>query len=173
MANYNKVILMGNLTRDPELRYTPSGTAVADFGLAVNRRRRGNDGERRDEACFVDVTAWGRQAEIINEHFHKGRAIFLEGRLQSSWRAASSSTSGPAPTASGARSSRSSSRASSSSPPAAPPATGAGGTDPNSPSASRPATAGRPTAGRPTVGRPTAGHPPTPRRRSTMSPSDL
>ncbi len=82
MANYNKVILMGNLTRDPELRYTPSGTAVADFGLAVNRRRRGNDGERRDETCFVDVTAWGRQAELINEHFHKGRAIFLEGRLQ-------------------------------------------------------------------------------------------
>ncbi|MFW6163666.1 MAG: single-stranded DNA-binding protein, partial [Planctomycetota bacterium] len=82
MPNYNRVILMGNLTRDPELRYTPSGTAVADFGLAVNRRRRGSDGERRDETCFVDVTAWGRQAEIINEHFTKGRPIFFEGRLQ-------------------------------------------------------------------------------------------
>lgn len=82
MPNYNRVMLMGNLTRDPQLRYTPSGTAVADFGLAVNRRRRGSNGERRDETCFVDVTAWGRQAEIINEHFNKGRPIFLEGRLQ-------------------------------------------------------------------------------------------
>jgi len=82
MPNYNRVILMGNMTRDPQLRYTPSGQAVADFGLAVNRRRRSNDGERRDEAVFVDVTAWGRQAEVINEHFSKGRPIFLEGRLQ-------------------------------------------------------------------------------------------
>lgn len=81
MPNYNRVILMGNLTRDPELRYTPSGHAVADFGLAINRRRRSADGERRDETVFVDVTAWSRQAEVINEHFCKGRAIFLEGRL--------------------------------------------------------------------------------------------
>ena len=82
MPNFNKVILMGNLTRDPELRYTPSGQAVADIGIAVNRRRRSQDGERRDETTFVEVTAWGRQAEVINEHFAKGRPIFLEGRLQ-------------------------------------------------------------------------------------------
>jgi len=82
MPNYNRVILMGNLTRDPELRYTPSGQAVADIGIAVNRRRRTANGERRDEATFVEVTAWGRQAEVINEHFAKGRPIFLEGRLQ-------------------------------------------------------------------------------------------
>jgi single-strand DNA-binding protein len=82
MANFNKVILMGNLTRDPELRYTPSGTAVADFGLAINRRRRNASGERRDETCFVDVTAWGRQAEVVNEYLSKGSPIFLEGRLQ-------------------------------------------------------------------------------------------
>ncbi len=81
MANYNRVILMGNLTRDPQLRYTPSGQAVADFGLAINRRRRSSEGERRDQATFVEVTAWGRQAEVINEHFTKGRPIFLEGRL--------------------------------------------------------------------------------------------
>jgi len=86
MANYNKVLLIGNLTRDPELRYTPSGTAVCDFGLAVNRRRRGQDGESRDETCFVDITAWGRQAEVINEYCRRGRAIFVEGRLQlDSW----------------------------------------------------------------------------------------
>lgn len=81
MPNYNRVILMGNLTRDPELRYTPSGHAVADFGMAINRRHRSQDGDRRDEAVFVSVTAWGRQAEVINEHLCKGRPIFLEGRL--------------------------------------------------------------------------------------------
>ncbi len=82
MPNFNRVILMGNLTRDPDLRYTPNGQAVADFRLAVNRRSRTAEGERRDSTTFVDVTAWGRQAEIINEYFTKGRPIFLEGRLQ-------------------------------------------------------------------------------------------
>lgn len=82
MPNFNKVMLMGNLTRDPELRYTPNGQAVADIGIAINRRRKGQDGERRDETTFVTVTAWGRQAEIINEYFSKGRPIFIEGRLQ-------------------------------------------------------------------------------------------
>ena len=82
MPNYNRVMLMGNMTRDPQLRYTPSGLAVADFGLAVNRRGRSNGEERRDEVVFVDITAWGRQAEVINEHFSKGRPIFIEGRLQ-------------------------------------------------------------------------------------------
>jgi single-strand DNA-binding protein len=81
MPNYNRVILMGNLTRDPELRYTPNGTAVADIGVAVNRRYRSQD-EQREETTFVDVTAWGRQAEVINEYFSKGRPIFLEGRLK-------------------------------------------------------------------------------------------
>jgi single-strand DNA-binding protein len=82
MPNFNKVMLMGNLTRDPELRYTPNGQAVADIGIAINRRRKSQDGERRDETTFVTVTAWGRQAEVINEYFSKGRPIFIEGRLQ-------------------------------------------------------------------------------------------
>lgn len=82
MPNFNRVILMGNLTRDPELRYTPSGQAVADIGIAVNRRRRSQDGEQRDETTFVTVTAWAHQAEVINEHFSKGQPIFVEGRLQ-------------------------------------------------------------------------------------------
>lgn len=82
MANYNKVFLMGNLTRDPELRYTPNGTAVADFGVAVNRQWRGQNGEKREETCFVDITAWARQAEVLKEYMSKGRPIFIEGRLQ-------------------------------------------------------------------------------------------
>jgi single-strand DNA-binding protein len=81
MPNYNRVILMGNLTRDPELRYTPSGQAVADIRVAINRRSRTPNGERRDSTTFVDVTAWGRQAEVINEYLSKGMPIFLEGRL--------------------------------------------------------------------------------------------
>jgi len=79
--NYNRVILMGNLTRDPELRYTPSGQAVADIRLAINRRTRTPSGERRESTVFVDVTAWGRQAEVINEYLSKGQPVFLEGRL--------------------------------------------------------------------------------------------
>jgi len=81
MANLNKVFLMGNLTRDPELRYTPSGTAVTSFGLAVNRRYRSKSGEDREDTCFVDVTAFARQAEILSEYMSKGRPIFIEGRL--------------------------------------------------------------------------------------------
>jgi len=81
MANLNKVFLMGNLTRDPELRYTPSGTAVASFGVAVNRRYRSKSGEDREDTCFVDVTAFARQAEILSEYMSKGRPIFIEGRL--------------------------------------------------------------------------------------------
>lgn len=81
MPNFNKVMLMGNLTRDPELRYTPSGTAVAKFGLAVNRRYRPQGGDQVEETCFVDITAFGRQAEVVSQYLSKGRPIFLEGRL--------------------------------------------------------------------------------------------
>ena len=82
MSNLNKVMLMGRLTRDPELRYTPQGTAVTDLGIAVNRVRGGRDGgERQEETTFVDVTAWMRQAEVICEYLHKGDPIFIEGRL--------------------------------------------------------------------------------------------
>ena len=88
MANYNKVMLMGNLTRDPELRYTPSGTPIASFGLAVNRRFKRQDGEQVEETCFVDITAFGRQAEVVSEYLSKGRPLFVEGRLhQESWEA--------------------------------------------------------------------------------------
>lgn len=82
MANLNKVLLIGNLTRDPEVRYTPKGTAVADIGLAVNRITTSDSGERREEVTFVDVTLWGRQAEIAGEYLKKGRPVFIEGRLQ-------------------------------------------------------------------------------------------
>jgi len=82
MPNLNKVLLMGNLTRDPELRYTPNGTAVAEFGIAVNRRWKTPDGEQRDETTFVDVNMWGRRGEVITEYFKKGDPIFIEGRLR-------------------------------------------------------------------------------------------
>ncbi len=82
MANLNKVFLIGNLTRDPELRYTPSGTAVTDFGIAVNRRWTSRDGEKREETCFVDMQAWARTAEVISEYCRKGSPIFVEGRLR-------------------------------------------------------------------------------------------
>jgi single-strand DNA-binding protein len=82
MANFNKVILIGNLTRDPELRYTPSGTAIASFGIAVNRTWSGQDGEKKVEVCYVDINMFGRRAEVINEYFSKGNPIFIEGRLQ-------------------------------------------------------------------------------------------
>jgi single-strand DNA-binding protein len=81
VPNYNKVLLMGNLTRDPELRYTPSGKAVADISIAINRRTKTADGEQRDSVVFVEVTVWDRQAEVINEYFSKGQPIFIEGRL--------------------------------------------------------------------------------------------
>lgn len=82
MASFNKVILLGNLTRDPEVRYTPKGTAVAELGLAVNRVYTTEGGEKREEATFVDVTLWGRTAEIAGEYLKKGRPVFVEGRLQ-------------------------------------------------------------------------------------------
>ncbi len=88
MANFNKVLLMGNLTRDPQLSYLPSQTAVVDFGLAVNRRWTGKDGEKKEETCFVDCTSFGRQAETINKYLTKGRPVFVEGRLTfNSWTA--------------------------------------------------------------------------------------
>ena len=82
MASFNKVILMGNLTRDVEVRYTPSGTAVSEVGLAVNDRRKGADGQWVDETTFVDVTLWGRQAEVAGEYLTKGSPVLIEGRLK-------------------------------------------------------------------------------------------
>ena len=82
MASFNKVILLGNLTRDPEVRYTPKGSAVADLGIAVNRQYTLENGEKREEVTFVDVTFWGRTAEVAGEYLKKGRPIFIEGRLQ-------------------------------------------------------------------------------------------
>lgn len=81
MASLNKVLLMGNLTRNPELRYTPGGVAVCQFGLAVNRRFL-SAGQERTETCYVDVLAWGRQGETVNQYMTKGSPVFLEGRLQ-------------------------------------------------------------------------------------------
>jgi single-strand DNA-binding protein len=87
MASFNKVILAGNLTRDPELRYTPKGTAVARLTLAVNRTyTSGEGGEKKEEVSFVDVDAWGRQAEVISQYMKKGRPLLVEGRLkQDTW----------------------------------------------------------------------------------------
>jgi single-strand DNA-binding protein len=82
MPNLNKVFLMGNLTRDPELRYTSTGLAVAQFGLAVNRKYTSKDGEQKDEVCFVDIQAFGRQAETLSQYTSKGRPLFVEGRLR-------------------------------------------------------------------------------------------
>ena len=81
MANYNRVILMGNLTRDPELRYTPNGSAVASFSIAVNRRYK-VDNEKREETSFFDIVFFGKPAEIIAEYMKKGRPLLVEGRLQ-------------------------------------------------------------------------------------------
>jgi single-strand DNA-binding protein len=86
MASYNKVLLMGNLTKDPELRYTPSGTAVANLRLAVNRKYRSKEQELKEEVCFITAVVWNKQAETCNQYLHKGSSIFVEGRLQSrSW----------------------------------------------------------------------------------------
>ncbi|WP_035611069.1 single-stranded DNA-binding protein [Haloferula sp. BvORR071] len=82
MANLNKVLLLGNLTRDPEVRYTPKGTAVGDLGLAVNRRVADGNGNWSDEVTFVDVTVWGTNAENAQKYLTKGRGVFIEGRLQ-------------------------------------------------------------------------------------------
>jgi single-strand DNA-binding protein len=86
MASYNRVILAGNLTRDPELRYTPKGTAVAEIGIAVNRSWKDESGQMQEEVTFVDVAAYGRQAEVIGQYLKKGRPILIEGRLKlDSW----------------------------------------------------------------------------------------
>ena len=82
MASYNRVILVGNLTRDPELRYIPSGTAVANVGLAVSDRRKDQSGEWVEEVTFVDITMWGRTAEVMNQYLSKGKPVFIEGRLK-------------------------------------------------------------------------------------------
>ncbi len=82
MANYNKVILAGNFTRDPELSYLPNQTPVVEFGLAINRRWRSQDGQQKEETCFVDCRCYGRQAEIIKQYMTKGRPMLVEGRLQ-------------------------------------------------------------------------------------------
>ena len=82
MASFNKVILLGNLTRDPEVRYTPKGTAVTELGMAVNRVYTAENGEKREDTTFVDVTLWGRTAEIAGEYLKKGRPVLIEGRLQ-------------------------------------------------------------------------------------------
>ena len=82
MANYNKVLLMGNLTRDPELRYTPKGTAIVEIGLAINRKWKSETGEAKEEVTFVDVSAFGRTAEVIAQYLKKGRPIMIEGRLK-------------------------------------------------------------------------------------------
>lgn len=82
MANFNKVYLIGNLTRDPELRVTPKGTAICQFGLAVNRQYKDESGATRDETTFVDIEAWGRQGETISKYCTKGRPLFVEGRLK-------------------------------------------------------------------------------------------
>lgn len=89
MASFNKVILMGNLTRDPEMKYLPSGTAVTNFGIAMNERFTDRQtGEQRESACFVDIEAWDRQAEIVNEYLSKGSPVLIEGALKfDSWEA--------------------------------------------------------------------------------------
>ena len=82
MASYNKVMLMGNLTRDPEVRYTPKGSAVADLALAVNRTYTAESGEKREEVTYVDIVLWSKLAELAGQYLKKGRAVFIEGRLQ-------------------------------------------------------------------------------------------
>ena len=82
MASFNRIMLMGNLTRNPELKYTPSGSAVADLGLAVNESFKNKAGETIEQTCFVDVVVWGRQAETATEYLQKGSPVFVEGRLQ-------------------------------------------------------------------------------------------
>ena len=86
MASLNKIMLIGNLTRDPEVRYTPKGTAVSDLGLAVNRFYSSDGGEKREETTFVDVVLWAKLAELAGQYLKKGRPVFIEGRLQmDSW----------------------------------------------------------------------------------------
>src|SRR5438045_9343157 len=82
VASYNQVILMGNLTRDPQMKYLPSQTAVVEFGLACNRKYKTQSGEQKEEVTFVNCTAFGRTGEVINQYFTKGKPIFIEGRLK-------------------------------------------------------------------------------------------
>lgn len=86
MATFNAVHLMGNLTRDPELRYTPQGTAICEFGLAINRKWKSGTGELKEEVAFFDIVAWAKTAEICAEYLKKGRSVFVAGRLtQERW----------------------------------------------------------------------------------------
>lgn len=80
--SYNKTIILGNLTRDPELRYLPKGTAVCKFGVAVNRKWKSESGEQKEEVTFIDIEAFGRQAEVVAQYFKKGAMIFVDGRLK-------------------------------------------------------------------------------------------
>ncbi len=90
MANLNKVLLIGNLTKDPELRYTPQGTAVANLRMAINRKFKDRNQEMKEEVCFVTAVVWDKQAETCNQYLRKGSPVFVEGRLQSrSWEDAS------------------------------------------------------------------------------------
>ena len=82
MPNYNKVLLMGNLTRDPEVKYTSGGTAIAKLGMAINRTWTNKEGQKQEETTFVDVDAFGRQAEVIGQYLKKGRPVMIEGRLK-------------------------------------------------------------------------------------------
>jgi single-strand DNA-binding protein len=82
MPSLNKIMLIGNLTRDPELRHTPKGTAVAELGLAINRDWKDDQGQKQSEVTFLDVTLWGRQAEIAQQYLTKGKPVYIEGRLQ-------------------------------------------------------------------------------------------
>ncbi|MFH0948585.1 MAG: single-stranded DNA-binding protein [Elusimicrobiota bacterium] len=86
MASFSKVILMGNVTRDPEIRALPSGTSLAGFGIGINRRYKGSDGNLKEETCFVDITFFGKLSEICEKYVHKGDSIIVEGRLkQDTW----------------------------------------------------------------------------------------
>ena len=86
MANLNRVLLIGNLTRDPELRVTPKGNSICQFGMAVNRKFKDAAGQQREETTYVDIEAWGRQSEVIAKYCEKGRPLFVEGRLKfDSW----------------------------------------------------------------------------------------
>ena len=87
MVNLNKVFLVGNLTRDPELRYTPQGTAVTTLGVAVNRTYKDKSGQAQKDTCFLNVVVWAQMAEVCNQYLQKGKPVFIEGRLQSrSWK---------------------------------------------------------------------------------------
>jgi len=88
VANFNQVILLGNLTRDVELRHTQSGQALGKFGMAVNRKWKSEGGEQKETTCFVDLTVWGRQAEVLSQYVKKGSQLFVQGRLEySTWEA--------------------------------------------------------------------------------------